>query len=45
MRKCRDLLRENTYFQFDGSGLLPGTYFYRITNSSDFYTGKFIKSR
>lgn len=33
------------FFQFDGSGLLPGTYFYRITNSSEFYTGKFIKSR
>lgn len=33
------------YFRFDGSGLLPGTYFYRVTNSSRFYTGKFIKSR
>lgn len=33
------------YFQFDGSELLPGTYFYRITNRSQFYTGKFIKSR
>ena len=33
------------YFQFDGSTLLPGTYFYRITNSSKYYTGKFIKSR
>jgi len=33
------------YFRFDGSELLPGTYFYRITNSSDYYTGKFIKSR
>jgi hypothetical protein len=33
------------FFQFDGSGLLPGTYFYRISNSSEFYTGKFIKSR
>ncbi len=33
------------FFQFDGSELLPGTYFYRIKNSSTFYTGKFIKSR
>ncbi|MEN8229520.1 MAG: T9SS type A sorting domain-containing protein [Bacteroidota bacterium] len=33
------------YFQFNGSGLLPGTYFYRVTNSNRFYTGKFIKSR
>ena len=32
-------------FQFDGNALLPGTYFYRVTNSSKFYTGKFIKSR
>ena len=33
------------YFKFNGSGLLPGTYFYRVTNSTRFYTGKFIKSR
>jgi len=33
------------YFDFDGSALLPGTYFYRITNSSGHYTGKFIKTR
>ncbi len=33
------------FFRFDGSELLPGTYFYRITNSSQFHTGKFIKSR
>ncbi|MCK4751388.1 MAG: T9SS type A sorting domain-containing protein [Bacteroidales bacterium] len=33
------------YFQFDGNALLPGTYFYRVANSSRFYTGKFIKSR
>lgn len=33
------------YFGFDGNGLLPGTYFYRVTNSKKFYTGKFIKSR
>lgn len=33
------------WFGFDGSTLLPGTYFYRITNSRELYTGKFIKSR
>jgi hypothetical protein len=33
------------WFGFDGSSLLPGTYFYRITNSQQLYTGKFIKSR
>lgn len=33
------------YFRFDGSNLLPGTYFYRVSNSSLHYTGKFIKSR
>ncbi len=33
------------FFQFDGNALLPGTYFYRVTNSKKFYTGKFIKSR
>jgi len=33
------------YFQFNGSGLLPGTYFYRVTNSNKFFTGKFIKTR
>ncbi|MCK5137327.1 MAG: T9SS type A sorting domain-containing protein [Bacteroidales bacterium] len=33
------------YFQFDGSRLLPGTYFYRVINSTRFYTGKFIKSK
>ncbi|MEN8203429.1 MAG: T9SS type A sorting domain-containing protein [Bacteroidota bacterium] len=33
------------YFNFNGSTLNPGTYFYRITNSSELYTGKFIKSR
>lgn len=32
-------------FQFDGNALLPGTYFYRVTNSSKLHTGKFIKSR
>ncbi|MGW8316619.1 MAG: T9SS type A sorting domain-containing protein [Bacteroidales bacterium] len=32
-------------FGFDGSSLLPGTYFYRINSSRELYTGKFIKSR
>lgn len=32
-------------FEFNGSTLLPGTYFYRVTNSKRLYTGKFIKSR
>ena len=30
-------------FVFNGSELLPGTYFYRVINSSKLYTGKFIK--
>jgi len=33
------------YFRFNGKELLPGTYFYRVTNTSAFFTGKFIKSR
>jgi hypothetical protein len=33
------------FFSFDGSSLKPGTYFYRISNSSETYTGKFIKVR
>ncbi len=32
-------------FGFTGRSLLPGTYFYRITNSQELYTGKFVKSR
>ena len=32
-------------FDFNGSELLPGTYFYRVVNSSKLYTGKFIKSK
>jgi len=32
-------------FDFNGNMLLPGTYFYRVTNSKQFYTGKFIKSK
>jgi len=32
-------------FQFTGGDLLPGTYFYRVINSSKLYTGKFIKSK
>jgi len=31
-------------FNFNGEELLPGTYFYRINNSKELYTGKFIKS-
>ncbi|RPI45723.1 MAG: T9SS C-terminal target domain-containing protein [Bacteroidetes bacterium] len=33
------------YFGFDGSELLPGTYFYRVTNHEGYHTGKFIKTR
>ena len=33
------------FFLFDGTGLLPGTYFYKVTTPSSFYTGKFIKSK
>ena len=33
------------YFRFDGNKLQAGTYFYRVTNSAQYYTGKFIKSR
>ena len=32
-------------FDFNGSLLLPGTYFYRVTNSKRLHTGKFIKSK
>ena len=32
-------------FVFNGSELLPGTYFYRVINSSKLFTGKFIKSK
>lgn len=32
-------------FEFNGGELLPGTYFYRIINSSKLYTGKFIKTK
>ena len=32
-------------FEFNGSMLLPGTYFYRVSNSKQIYTGKFIKSK
>lgn len=33
------------FFDFDGRSLQPGTYIYRVTNSKQIYTGKFIKSR
>jgi hypothetical protein len=32
-------------FEFNGNGLLPGTYFYRVSNSKRLFTGKFIKSK
>jgi hypothetical protein len=32
-------------FDFNGNTLLPGTYFYRVTNSKGLFTGKFIKSK
>ncbi|MCK5795143.1 MAG: T9SS type A sorting domain-containing protein, partial [Anaerolineales bacterium] len=33
------------YFDFNGSALKPGAYFYRVTNDTDLYTGKFIKTK
>ncbi len=33
------------YFDFNGSGLAPGIYLYRITNRNRLYTGKLIKTR
>lgn len=33
------------HFEFNGNGLLPGTYFFRVTNSDRLHTGKFIKTR
>jgi len=33
------------YFEFNGSSLDPGTYFYRIINDTDLFTGKLIKTR
>lgn len=32
-------------FEFTGGELLPGTYFYRVINRNELYTGKFIKSK
>ena len=32
-------------FDFNGTMLLPGTYFYRVSDSKRLYTGKFIKSK
>lgn len=32
-------------FVFSGSELLPGTYFYRVLNNRQLYTGKIIKSK
>jgi hypothetical protein len=33
------------HFEFNGNGLLPGTYFYRVTNAKRPHTGKFIKTQ
>ena len=33
------------YFGFDGRDLLPGTYFYRVTNQDEILTGKIVKAR
>jgi hypothetical protein len=32
-------------FRFDGRGLEPGTYFYRVANSANTFSGKLVKSR
>lgn len=32
-------------FEFDGSTLAPGTYFYRVTNHEQYHTGKLIKTK
>jgi hypothetical protein len=32
-------------FRFDGKGLEPGTYFYRVRNSENSFSGKLVKSR
>ena len=32
-------------FRFDGKGLEPGTYFYRVANSANSVSGKLVKSR
>ena len=32
-------------FRFDGKGLQPGTYFYRVESSENSISGKFVKSR
>lgn len=33
------------YFDFDGRSLNPGTYFYRVRNDTELFTGKFIKTK
>ena len=33
------------HFRFDGRELLPGTYFYRVSNHTGYHTGKIIKTR
>jgi len=37
--------RGEHYFEFDGSGLQSGTYFYRAESSKAYFSGKLIKSR
>lgn len=32
-------------FEFDGNKLAPGTYFYRVVNHEQYYTGKMIKTK
>ncbi len=32
-------------FEFDGQDLAPGTYFYRVSNQNQLYTGKLIKTK
>jgi hypothetical protein len=33
------------HFRFNGSNLLPGTYFFRVSNREGYFTGKIIKTR
>jgi hypothetical protein len=33
------------YFDFDGRSIQPGTYFYRISNTKEVFTGKLVKAR
>ena len=33
------------FFDFDGRDLEGGTYFYRVTNSKEVYSGRLVKAR